>query len=597
MSRLALLILLLISQNIHADELAVIEVEAVKDIGRFTFGEASEISTEDLDQKATSLLAPSMEKVPGVIPVQDGGPGGRVSFFIRGTEARHLVFTLDGMKINDASNVDRQFDAAFVTSPFLKNVIIHKGPQAVLYGSDAMGGMVELQTRKGENAPETRLIINAGSFGTIDATISSDWKTRNDSGTLTLTRFHTDGISRLNEKRFNATEKDSADITQATSSSSHHWSSKAQTDLLLTYNQGKTEFDGFGVDTSENHSKSDQYVVQQRTNLALSKKDILSLRNGLSRNDRNTHSKGSSDQFYVGNIYQNELVYRREQEKLGLLAGVSNEYETVDTNQLEKNITLNSVYLQTAYSLLSSLKAQAGMRYDHHSLYGDFYTGSAGLKYEFLEQFLSLQYSQGYKAPSLYQLYGPSGSGYVVGNSELVPETNHAWEGSWGIRHENIESGVTLFQNRLSNLITYNYTNGYQNQGRFIAEGVEAYVKWVGERFVVMPSFTHQNFREEETPVLRRPYNYGTLSVSYFPIETLEFNATMRSFSSRKDLDNNEKVVKLNGYTVLDLGVHKTWAKDAAGIQIKNVFDRKYENVYGYSVLPLSVFAHYEHRF
>ena len=160
---------LLFSLSAFAEtDLDVIEVEAEKDIRRFTFVSSHVIPAFELENTPVGIVSPALEKVPGLIISQNGGPGGRVSFFMRGTEGRHISFTLDGLKINDTSNTDRQFDAAFLTSPFIKDITVHKGPQAVMYGSDALGGMIEMKSRKGEDAPETRLSINAGSFATID---------------------------------------------------------------------------------------------------------------------------------------------------------------------------------------------------------------------------------------------------------------------------------------------------------------------------------------------------------------------------------------------------------------------------------------------
>lgn len=595
MSKLLPLGLLLFVSLTHAQELQPIEVTAEKDVERFTFGSQSEISEEDIESAPTALIAPAIEKVPGIVSTQNGGPGGRISFFIRGTESRHVAFTLDGLKINDSSNVDRQFDAAFISSPFLKDVVVRKGPQAVLYGSDAMGGIIELNSRKGENAPETRLLINGGSFGTVDASLSSDWGNKDNRGTLTLTRFHTDGISRLNEKRFNATEKDSADITQLTSSSEHNWATKFKTDLLASYIHGKNEYDGFGVDTSKNRSENDQYIIQQKTNYQISKDSAVSLRNGMSRHQRFLKTQGVGDELYAGNLYQNELLYRLEKEKLGILSGISNEHESNKSEGIDRSFDLNSLFLQSSLNA-GDFKFQAGGRADHHSRYGEFLTGSAGVAYFLNAQRFSLQYSQGFKAPSLYQLYAPETFGFPVGNKNLVPERNHSWEASWIVAHETWESEVSLFQNRLSNLITFSNA-GYMNQGDFIAEGVELGGEIKFSQFEIAPSYTYQQFRDEETTVLRRPYNAAQLSVSYYPVDSIEINATERWFSSRKDIDENGNIVKLNSFAVLDLGIRKVWEKDDVGLVFKNVLDREYEELYGYSVLPISVFAHYGHKF
>lgn len=568
-------------------ELDVIEVEADKDIEQFTFTTSDKISTRELENQPLGIVSPELEKIPGLIPNQNGGPGGRISFFMRGTESRHLSFTLDGLKINDTSNTDRQFDAAFLTAPFVKEMDVFKGPQAVLYGSDAMGGLIEMKTRRGENAPETRLTLNAGSFGTIGTTLANDWKTLDHNGTITLTKFHSDGISRINEKRYDADEKDATDITQISSSSEHRWAKKLQTDFLISYLHGKSELDAFSTDISSDFSRNDQYILQQKTSYEISKDKALSLRNGLNRHQRFIESLSSGEEFFNGDLIQNEAIYSFQEGNLSALAGLATERENAKAKNFDRNFDLHSTFLQTAWKK-NELKFHLGGRADKHSRYGTFYTGAGGVSFKEV----SFQYSQGYKAPSLYQLFGPDSFGSPVGNPDLVPETNHYSELSWKRKRETFETAVTLFQNRLSNLFTFAFGRGYFNQQRFIAEGIEVSGKIKSTQFEVAAGLTHQQFREEDSPVLRRPYNMAQLGLSWFPRDTLEFNLTGRWFSSRKDFD-----AKLNPYEVVDFGVRKSWEKDDVSLQLKNVLNREYEELYGFSVLPRSIFANYTHRF
>jgi vitamin B12 transporter len=581
---------LLFSISAFADtaELDQIEVEAEKDIGRFTFVSSHVIPAFELENTPVGLVNPALEKVPGLIVSQNGGPGGRVSFFMRGTESRHVSFTLDGLKINDTSNTDRQFDAAFMSSPFIKDITVHKGPQSVLYGSDALAGMIEMKSRKGENAPETRFALNAGSFTTIDSSLSSDWKNKNNNGTLTASRFHTDGFSRINEKRYNADEKDATDITQLTSSSEHRWAPKVQTDLLASYLHGKAEQDGFASDNNNDISRNDQYILQQKTNLEINDSQAISLRNGFNRHQRHNESLTSGSDFFNGDLLQNEIVHRMEAGKVGILSGVATEHEAAKAIDMDRSFDLHSLFLQSSFRE-EKLKFHAGARAEKHSKYGSFYTGSAGVAYGGL----SLQYSQGYKAPSLYQLYGPDSSGSPVGNPDLDPETSHSMEASWKTISDIHETGITLFQNRLANQFTYVFGQGYFNQQRFISEGIELFGKIGIPQAILNASFTHQQFKEKEASILRRPYNSAQVGFSYFPEETIETNVTTRWFSSRRDFGSR----KLNGYEVVDLSIRKAWEKDDVALTFKNIFDRVYEDLYGFSVMPRSLFAHYGHKF
>ncbi len=568
-------------------ELDSINVEAEKDVARFTFTPSETVTPVQLEHQPIGLLSPELEKVPGLVANQNGGPGGRVSFFLRGTESRHVSFTLDGLKINDASNTDRQFDAAFVTAPFLREVVIHKGPQAVLFGSDALGGMIELKTRRGENAPETRLSVNAGSFGTIGSGLTKDWATPKANGTLTATRFHSDGISRLNKKRHDADERDATDITQLTSSSEHRWHRKIQTELLATYLHGKAEQDGFGDDNSHDYSQNDQYVLQQRTNLALDDNQAISLRNGLSRHQRRNNSLSYGEDVFSGDLIQQELVHRLETGPWGILTGLATEHESAGARGLDRSFDLHSGFLQSSFRR-GKFRFHSGGRVERHTRYGTFSTGAAGMGWEGF----SVQYSQGYKAPSVYQLFAPPLGGQPIGNSELRPETNHSLEASWKMSKDDLDLAVSAFQNRLTNLFTFISGQGYFNQQRFIAEGVEFSGKLRTRWAEFSSSFTHQQFKDSEAVVLRRPYNILHGGISFFPEETLELNVSGRWFSSRRDFDG-----KLNPYEVLDLGLRKNWARDDVSVQIRNLLNREYEELYGFSVLPRSLFVGYGHRF
>lgn len=573
-------------------DLETIEVQARKDVGRFTFTRAETISEQDFEKQPLNLISHAIENVPGLVANQNGGPGGRVSFFVRGTESRHVSFTIDGLKINDPSNTDRQFDAAFFMSPFIKSIIVFKGPQAVLYGSDAMGGLVDVRTKKGENAPETKLTITGGSFATLSSSLAYDWQSKSSRGTLTATRFHTDGISRLNHKRYRAKEKDATDITQITSSSAHKWNTKIETEILSSFTNGKAEQDGFASDNSKDFSRNDQYLLQQKTQLEIDSTQAISLRNGFNRHQRLNSSVSVGNEFFNGELLQNEFIYQKDLKSLSLLSGIASEHESAKAINLNRSFDLHSGFLQTSYAF-NKLRLHAGVRADKHTNYGSFYTGSGGVE---LGDF-SFQYSQGYKAPTLYQLYGPVIFGSAVGNPDLLPETNHYSDLSWKKKNERFETSVALFQNRLSNLVTFAFGRGYFNQQRFISEGIELSTKGRWQKLEAYASVTHQNFRKELSPVLRRPENLAQLGFNFFLQDTLEINLNSRWFSSRKDIADAGEVVKLNPYEVVDLGIRKSWFRYELSLQIKNIFKRKYEELYGFNVLPRSVFAGYAHRF
>lgn len=590
-----LLICIFLSFSAFSEDLESIEVQSGKDLSEFNLGSSESLNEYDLEKENSALLSESLDNLSGVTPSHNGGPGGRVSYFIRGTEARHVSFTIDSLRINDTSNTDRQFDSAFLSSAFLSNVTLYKGPQAVLFGSDAMGGLFDMKTRKGEHAPETRLSVNGGSFGTYDSSLSHDWKAQNHQGTLTWSSMRTDGLSHLNKKRFDATERDGADMTQLTSSSRHRWADKWQTDILFSFLRGNNELDGRVKDNDNDESRNDQYMAQQKTSYELNTYSAISLRNGLSRHQRNIKTEAVGFDQYEGDLIQNEFLFDYEKDRFHFLSGLASEHETYQQRQLERAANLHSLFMQMKWGR-NGLTLQSGLRMENHSRYGNFQTGSAGMGYTHGSETLTLQYSQGFKAPSLYQLYGLPVFGFPVGNKELVPERNHAYEARWLHALEDLKTEVALFQNRLSNLITYGNT-GYLNQGRFTAQGIEASADWTLDKFRFKPTYMQQEFKDEITPVLRRPLRQYRLELAYFPFESWELFMRYKHYDARKDIDENGSRVKLSGFETLDLGTRLISGKNDYGLQLINIFDRNYEELYGYSVLPLSIFFHYGRTF
>ena len=579
---------LLLSFPVVAETLEAVEVRATKKSSDFSFGGFQKIETDEIERPSLPLLTPIIENVPGVIANQNGGPGGRVSFFMRGTESRHTSFTVDGLRVNDTSNTDRQFDAAFLTGPFFKDITVYKGPQAVLFGSDAFGGLIDLQTRKGDSAPEGRVNLSGGSFGTVSLSIGQDWKVKRNQGSVTALRLRTDGISRLNKKRFDASEKDGSEITQVMSSSRHGWdeNGKLETDLLASYLRGKTQLDGFTDDNIHDRSTNDQYTAQQKTTLKLDAKNFVSLRTGFNRHQRYIDTLSAGPDSYGGNYFQQEGLYDLKLKRVHFLAGGGAEQESFNNYDFD----LNSVFAQTLFKVSDHFDLQGGVRRDHHSRYGEFKTGSAGLAFHLSKHVLSFQYSQGFKAPSLYQLYAPPFQGATVGNLNLTPEKNTSLEATWKWTSDTLDGEVALFQNQLSNLITYT-NNGYINQDNFTVQGVEASGKLKLKNFILAPSFTHQKFKYNSTSVLRRPVNVAGVNLSYFLTENQEVFTRVRSYSARKDSNTSGGVTKLNPYQTVDLGWKLVRGKLDYGIQILNVLNREYEELYGFSVMPRAVFG------
>lgn len=574
-------------------QLEKVEILAWKDFQKFNFGDTLKLSSEDFSHSSSQSVADLLKDLPGIHFSQNGGPGGRMSLFMRGTEARHVVFTLDGLKLNDVTNVDRQFDVAFFSTPLIKEVIIYKGPQAVMLGSDAMGGAIEFISHKGEKAPRTLIQLNGGSFGTIDTSIRRDWSSQDSSskGSLVLHRMSTDGISRLNKKRFNAHEADGASVIQMSSSSTHLWTKNINSDFLISYLHGQNELDGTQLDNSVDKSLNDQYILQQKTNIKLNSKQSFSLRNGLNRHQRFLVSISQGSDSFSGSNIEHEALFRTRYQSQDYLMGLAAQHEEFVIEKNQENFDVGAIFLQSRFEF-DDLKLQAGIRSEEHVKYGGFQTGSAGMTYSHQLHEFGLQASRGYKAPSLYQLYAPDLSGSPVGNPDLEPEKNNSIEARWRYWDSFIGTEISAFQNNLFDLITYSSGQGYLNQSKFNIQGMEFSGMGRLEDLFLRLSYTFQDFIHHEQVVLRRPQQSWLGSLTYSLTDQWEFQTKFKWYAHRFDLDPSGEAIKLNSYETFDLGVKYIMKKVSLGLQMNNLLDRSYEELYGYSVMPRSYFFH-----
>ncbi|HLT23309.1 MAG TPA: TonB-dependent receptor [Bacteriovoracaceae bacterium] len=582
-----LLFIIFYSYSLFASEnLSPIEVSTAKNAEDFYSGSVEVIDREEIRKASFNELTEILSNVSGVTASSNGGPGSRTAFFIRGAESRHTAFSLDGLRLNDASNTDRQFDGAFFNPLMLSEIKIYKGPQSILYGPDALAGLVELTTSKGNGKDETHFSFGGGSFDTYKTFLMQDWGSEKHRGRVSAGYLSTQGISRLNKKRFGATERDSTKTYQLTSTSTHQFS-QWKTDFLVGYNFGESELDGFTDDNSHDTSRMNQFFIQQKSDLRLDNANSLVLRTGQSRYNRELQTLSTGVNHYLGVVTQVDfyLDHRKKGSHFIIGGGVDHEDFEIDRD-FDRNNTLGSGYFSHKLSQ-GIYEFSYGVRFDHHQRFGDFFTYSFSPAFNLGDVNVNYLYATGLKAPSLYQLYGPPIYGFPVGNSDLKAEesVSHSVNLSWA--HRLGELNMSLFSNEYKELITYSML-GYLNQDRFKVEGVELSFKGRAGDFDFRPYLTIQHFKDHKSHLLRRPENFWGLDLSWQMNQAVRLWSKFEYRGKSYDNDENGSKVKLAGYEKVDVGISYGWGPSELALRIHNIFDREYEQVYGMNVMPRS---------
>jgi len=198
------------------------------------------IDEKRIQEKHLSTVLEVLREVPGLDIVQTGGLGGTTSAFLRGTNSNHTLVLLDGVQINSATT--GAFDFADLTTENIDRIEIVRGPQSTLYGSDAIGGVIQIFTKKGKGPSRSSVSIEAGSFLTFRETIRMSGSSDLMDYSFSAERLDSQGFSKANENMGN-TEKDGYENTALSSRIGLGLFKKAYLQLTSRYTVSKTDLD------------------------------------------------------------------------------------------------------------------------------------------------------------------------------------------------------------------------------------------------------------------------------------------------------------------------------------------------------------------
>ncbi|HDZ24439.1 MAG TPA: TonB-dependent receptor [Desulfobacteraceae bacterium] len=582
------------------------------------------ITNQQIEQRQNTTVPEILRTVPALDVVRSGGPGGQTSVFIRGAKSEHTLVLIDGIEMNDPITPGRSYDFANLTTDNIERIEIIRGPQSTLYGSDAIGGVINIITKRGKGKPSGFVSAEGGSFNTFTekAGVSGGNKWANYS--LGISRWDTDGISAANEKDGNH-EKDGYENTSISTRLGVTPAENLDADFILRYINAKADIDnsgGVGGDDPNNKADLEQLFFRTQVRLFLFN-DLWEQKLGFSltdldrdyRNDTDADHPSDLDRSsYDGKIlkfdWQHNL-YLHETNTLTL--GIENEEEKGKSKYYsesawgpytssfkEKTARTTGYYLQDQVKLRDSWFTTLGVRLDDHSRFGSETTyriASAYLVRQTGTKFKGT-YGTGFKAPSLYQLYSQ------YGNQNLDPEESTGWD--IGVEQSLFDKklilGVTYFSNEFDELIEFvGYESGtskYINVAEAEAKGVEVFasVRPIGD-LIFRASYTYTDTEDKETgkDLLRRAQNKFGLDVNYQFMDKGNVNLSLVYVGKRDDNDYSTwpaTRVELDDYVLANLAASYDITRNIQVFgRVENFLDEDYEEVKGFGTPELSAFA------
>jgi len=536
----------------------------------------------------------------GVEVTQSGGLGNVSSTFMRGTNSDHVLVLLDGVRINSATSGTTALEHIMLDN--IERIEVVRGNVSSLYGSEAIGGVIQIFTKQGHGAPAVNASGGFGSHGTIRLAAGFSGSTDADSYSMNAGAVKTDGLSAINTAIApNANpDNDGYDNINFDAQVEHAFNTDHQLTAALFGTYGDSQYDdAYGVPTEVNNTKvalekyslasDDQFNDQWHSKLswAIGIDDSKDYLDGI----ENGRIKTANNQL----SWQNEL---RVDDKRRFNLAAERLVQTVDSNiqysQTER--TVNSL-LGGYLGEYGSQEVQLNLRQDRYSDFGTENTGLLGYGWSFAQEWrATASISNAFKAPTFNDMYAPPLWG---SNPDLLPE--RAINQEVGLHYVSgvHQAGIVLFNNRIYDLIVYqNFLLMNIEQARIY--GAELNYAGKFDDTSLYANATLQNPRDTTTGelLLRRAESFINLGVTR-QFGNWEAGAGWKYSGKREDYDINPPFARttLESYSLVNLSASYMLSKRLKlSLRADNLFDRDYMLVDGYNTLGRTLFAGFNYQ-
>jgi vitamin B12 transporter len=579
------------------------------------------IRGEELQSRGITTVAEALSLVPGLSLVRSGSFGATTSLFARGGESDYVKVLVDGVPLNSPGGA---FDFANLTTDNVDRIEVVRGPASVVYGSDAVAGVVQLFTRRGVGAPRGFADIRAGTFSTVEGSAGVSGGSNTIGYSLGIANRQTDGALAFNNDYWNRTASGRLSLAP----------SFATVDLSARRTDAAFHFptDGAGNIVDSNAVRRDhRTVVGLDAAKHLTSRVDLRLVGAAMRLDGGSSNQPDSPGDTTG--FYSEDDSRIERRSLDLrtdIRAVSNatvslgavlEREQARNSSASQFQTFpsssttfaahrtNEAFYAQVVGGVSKLTYTASGRVDDNGDFGNFVTGRASLAVQMTPN-ASIRAAVGnaFKAPAFEETFS---SAFTIGNPDLDPERTMSWEASAEYRvASRLVTSVTYFDQRVRDLIQYvlggattDFRGTNANLGEATARGVEleARAPMVG-RFDLGANATFLRTRVTDAGngafgtfvngerLPRRPAQSGSVSADFRVAHNSKVGAAVRYVGRRDDRDfNADERIELSSYTLVDLSAELSLAPAGHALapltltgRVENLFDKKYEPAFGF---------------
>ncbi len=609
----------------------------------------SVVTAEDLKMRQFNDVGDMLRYVPGLDVIRNGGIGQPTSVFIRGADSRHTLVLIDGIEANDPADPGGRFDFANLMVDEIDRIEVLRGGESAVYGSDALGGVINIITKRGSGAPKASLMTQGGSYNTYKVIGASDGSLGALNYNISASQFGTQGFSAAARDLDNR-ERDGYQNTTVKAGLNADVLDNLNLAWTMHYNRGVDKLDncgGRGCDDPNNQNTTNQLFTRGQGALslfggrwqqALGVSYSLTGRKGLNPWDTVNPFVGSSNfdgqkvkvnwLHDVIPLENHKLTFGAEDEEDSITSGSSFFQDPVLTEQspIDERMNTAGVFLQHRWNVQRGWFSTFGVRYDRNDISGSKVTWrtSQSLAVERIGLRIKGNYGTGFKVPTLYQLYAPltvltvQGQEPIIfpplGNPDLKPELSRNWDigfeqDVWG---KLAQFGASYFHNDFYDLIEIrSFSTGYENIGRAEADGAEVFFQIQPHPMVAFRGqYTYLDTQQLPDasdppgdiyggkPLLRRPRNRGSLDAIVNPTDDSEVNLNVLAVGRKDDVDFAvfpAQRVTTPGYVLVNLNTRYTVNQYLQIFgRLDNLLNKKYQEVFGYGTPGFSAFAGFQ---
>jgi vitamin B12 transporter len=579
------------------------------------------ITEQQIVAMQATTLPDVLKYVPGLNLVQSGGPGGQTSIFMRGTNSNHIKVLVDGIDISDPSSPNAAFDFGQFLAQDIERIEVLRGSQSGLYGSDAIGGVINIITKNGSGPPQLTAALEGGSFQTFNqaAAVSGSQDAFSYSANVEHVHVGSTPVTPLDllapgEGRRN----DYDDNLTASTKLAFALSPDLDFGFVGRYTDTHLHFTGddFNGDAFNNFPDPNQSVTETTDYYARGFGHLTLLDGRLdqvlgvafTREKSDSVSPDFPEELDIGKRLKVDYqatakLFDSQTDSQTLVFGAEHARDQI-TAPIDAGLSIDSGYLELQSQFAERLFTAANVRYDSNSLFGNKVTYRFAPTFVIAETGTQIRASigTGFKAPTLVELFETAP--FQNPNPNLRPESSVGWDAGLeqALFGDAVRVGATYFHISLRDLIddaeipgSFNFT--YVNIDHATTLGVESFVSYKPWSVLTLRlDYTYTEATDDllQQELVRRPKNKATLDANWQVSPALSFDADLLYVGTWIDANRNFSIPRLTApgfFTANIAGNYKLTQNFEVYARVGNLLDRHYEDPVGFQQPYLGVFG------